>query len=399
MKKQSMIYNNSIVSLCRYLSKSTIYTKTHPINTRIIQPFPLTSDNKGFAALGHNCVYDTMDLTLFMNWEPSAETKKIYYDLGFTFYSYISYLCKHYYNETELIMAIILLDRLINNTNGKFILTADNYYMTFTTLYVIIQKYHSIDIPYKNRYWSKKFLIPLSVLNTSEIYVLENLDYKLYISEEEFESGQVLFNNIRNHWVIRLIKPIKPVVTLTEIGTQTDKIVEDDMISDEIVFGIDVDDYRFNKKTDFGTVTYNIYSKGTQISTKYVQRTSLTKPISCYEVIKIISTGDTLLDIPSIDEPLIIKKSIEDNKSFDKSIDEPLISKKSIDEPLISKKSIDESTKNKLIGETINESNNTYDVSNMSAKNVKIDFNNIFVEVPKIVQKQIYKQLVPVDFD
>ena len=85
----------------------------------------------------------------------------------------INRFCKYGQGTTtEILQAVYIIDTMITNSkSGHFVLSAQNLFLTFILAIVVSHKL-SVDTPFSNAWFANLFGIPLQVLNTNELIVL-----------------------------------------------------------------------------------------------------------------------------------------------------------------------------------------------------------------------------------
>ncbi|KAA6357283.1 MAG: hypothetical protein EZS28_047190 [Streblomastix strix] len=86
---------------------------------------------------------------------------------------------------SELLQALALIDiiSVLHFGRGRFGLNQQNYYLILLICIILSHK-KNCDSPLSNQWWGKKFGVPITVLNESEVTILKLLDFNITVSEE-----------------------------------------------------------------------------------------------------------------------------------------------------------------------------------------------------------------------
>lgn len=92
----------------------------------------------------------------------------------------------------ELIVALIYLYRMgladcERIQEGRTPIISESTFGTHLLCSVIISQKQLRDTPFKNSWWSKMFLVPLEILNHSEVVFMKKINFNLFVSSEEYD--------------------------------------------------------------------------------------------------------------------------------------------------------------------------------------------------------------------
>ena len=111
-------------------------------------------------------------------------------------YEYVSRIQKYCSIEKNIIiLGLIYIDRICDINRLR--LTNYNIHRILFISILIALKYNEDSI-YSNKYYSEVAGVSLKELNSMESSFLELLDFKLYVSEEEFKKYNFYLENFRN---------------------------------------------------------------------------------------------------------------------------------------------------------------------------------------------------------
>ena len=111
-------------------------------------------------------------------------------------YEYVSRIQKYCAIEKNIIiLGLIYIDRICDINRLR--LTNYNIHRILFISILIALKYNEDSI-YSNKYYSEVAGVSLKELNSMESSFLELLDFKLYVSEEEFKKYNFYLENFRN---------------------------------------------------------------------------------------------------------------------------------------------------------------------------------------------------------
>ena len=111
-------------------------------------------------------------------------------------YEYVSRIQKYCAIEKNIIiLGLIYIDRICDINRLR--LTNYNIHRILFISILIALKYNEDSI-YSNKYYSEVAGVSLKELNSMEISFLELLDFKLFVSEEEFKKYNFYLENFRN---------------------------------------------------------------------------------------------------------------------------------------------------------------------------------------------------------